>query len=254
MPLASDQAVCLRVSPFSETSQIVTLFTREHGRLRLIAKGARRHTKSGKSKFDGGLDLLDGGDAVFSFAPERELAILIEWRLRDRHQPLREALRPLYLGLFAAELVERLLEEQDPNPKLFDQLQRLLVRLSEPKAREAVSLAFCLNLLRQVGVLPDFSRCEGAPSPQQSRHLGFSPGLSRLVCDDRLVETPDAVPLPHAALGAMTSLLRLARAGGPLPTLEQSQVDPAYRVLVAHIQEQTGTRLKSARYVQAYTK
>ena len=48
-------------------------FAREHGVIRLIAKGAHRRTKAGASKFDGGIDLLDLGDAVFSHAPEREL-------------------------------------------------------------------------------------------------------------------------------------------------------------------------------------
>src|SRR5688500_6513039 len=95
MPLVRDQAVCLRVMPYSETSQILSLFTREHGRVRLIAKGATRRTKAGKSKFDGGLDLLDSGDAVFSFAPERDLSILAEWRLRDGHLGLRRDLRAL---------------------------------------------------------------------------------------------------------------------------------------------------------------
>ena len=249
MPLVRDQAVCLRVLPYSETSQIVSLLTREHGRVRLIAKGARRHTKAGKSKFDGGLDLLDSGDAVFSFHPEKELSILTEWRLRDGHLGLRDSLRAMYLGQFAAELIERLLEEHDAHPRLFDQLERLLVRLADPPVREAVALAFVLNLLRQAGVLPDFGRCDGGASPQGARRLGFSPRLARLVCDEQVDHTPDSIPVPPAALEAITSLLRLARGGGSLPELSPEQVQPAYRVLGAHIEAQTGSRLRVARFV-----
>ena len=249
MPLVRDQAVCLRVFPYSETSQILSLLTREHGRVRLIAKGARRTTRAGKSKFDGGLDLLDSGDAVFSLVPERDLSILTEWRVRDGHRGLRSDLRAMYLGLLAAELVDLLLEEHDAHPRLFDQLERLLVRLSEPDAREAVSLAFVLNLLRQAGVLPDFGRCHGGASPQAAQRLGFSPRLSRLVCDEALDEAPDAIPVPPQALEAVTALLRLPRGGGPLPALTSRQAEPAYRLLVAHIQAQTGSRLRVARFV-----
>jgi DNA repair protein RecO (recombination protein O) len=249
MPLVRDQAICLRVLPYSETSQILSLLTREHGRIRVIAKGARRQTKAGKSKFDGGLDLLDSGDAVLSLSLERDLSILAEWSLRDGHRGLRTDLRTMYLGLFAAEFVERLLEEHDAHPRLFDQFERLLARLLEPDAREAVALAFCLNLLRQAGVLPDFGRCEGASSPETANRLGFSPRSSRLVCDDVLDATPDAIPLPAPALGAITSLLRLPRAGGALPALTRRQVDPAYRLLIAHIQVQTGARLRVARFI-----
>ena len=118
MALARDRCICLRKVEYSETSQILTLFGREHGLLRLIAKGAHRRTKAGASKFDGGLDLLDLGDAVFSLRLEKDLATLTEWSLRDGHLELRQNLRALYLGQYAAELCSLLVEEQPPPPAL----------------------------------------------------------------------------------------------------------------------------------------
>lgn len=249
MTLVHDQAVCLRVTPYSETSQILSLFSREHGRVRLIAKGATRRTKAGKGKFDGGLDLLDSGDAVFSFAPDRELCVLTEWRLRDGHLALRRDLRAMYLGLYAAELIERLVEQHDAHPKLFDQLERLLLRLGDVESREAVAVAFQLNLLRQVGLLPDFGRCADGSPADSSQRLGFSPRLARLVCDEEIVTTPDSLPVSPEALEAIMTLLRLPRAGGELPALSRAQAEAANRLLVAHVQEQTGARLRLARYI-----
>ena len=251
MPLVTDQAICLRVTPFSETSQVVTLLTREYGRVRMIAKGARRTTKAGKGKYDGGLDLLDAGDATFSHAPEKDLSLMTEWRLTDGHLDLRHDGRALWLGLYAAELVDRLVEEHDAHPRLFDQLRRLLVRLADAEAREAVALAFQLNLLRQTGVLPDFARCaDGRPAGAAGR-VAFSPRLAQLVCDGQVDEAAGAVALPPIALDAVLTLLRLAKAGGTLPPLGRDATDPANRVLIAHVQEQTGSRLRLARYVLA---
>src|SRR3954463_233649 len=105
MALATDRCICLRKFEYSETSQILTLFAREHGLLRVIAKGAHRKTKAGASKFGGGVDLLDRGQAVFTHAPERDLATLTEWQLTEGHLELRRSLRSIYLGLYAAELV-----------------------------------------------------------------------------------------------------------------------------------------------------
>lgn len=249
MPLVRDSAVCLRVSPYSESSQIVTLFCREYGRIRLIAKGALRRTKAGKSKFDGGLDLLDSGLAIFSHAPEKDLSLLTEWQLRDGHLALRKNLRATYLGLYAGELIDRLIEEHDAHPKLFDQFERLLLRLPGDDVRESVSLAFQLNLLRQTGVLPDFSRCIGGATPSRARQLAFVPSESRLACDDEVDAHRDAIELPREALDAIVSLLRLARTGGDLPRLTRDQTDPANAVLAAHVREQTGQRLRLARYV-----
>src|SRR5215471_16518543 len=126
MPLVADQCICLRKFEYSETSQILTLLAKSHGLLRVIAKGAHRKTKAGASKFGGGIDLLDLGEAVFTDAPERELATLTEWQLIDGHLELRRSLRSVYAGLFAAELVTALFEEHDPHPILFEKLQQTL--------------------------------------------------------------------------------------------------------------------------------
>src|SRR3954453_5620017 len=108
MPLTRDRCICLRKTEYSETSQIVTLFSRERGLVRAIAKGAHRRTKAGASKFDGGMDFLEVGDAVFTDDVTRDLATLTEWSLREGHLELRRDLRAMHLAWYAGELVDRL--------------------------------------------------------------------------------------------------------------------------------------------------
>lgn len=260
MPIVRDQAVCLRVTPFSETSQVVTLFTREHGRLRLLAKGATRRTKAGKGKFDGGLDLLDAGDAMFTHNPERDLSLLTEWKLTDGHRELRRDLRAMWLGQYCGELVDRLIEEHDPHPKLYDGFERLLTRLAEPEVREAVALAFTLNLLRQMGLLPDFNRCRLADRPMplmravnEGHPVVFDVDASQFICgelNEPLSRShPRSVPVPRSALDAILSLLSLTKNGGGLPQLSQPDATAAHRVLAAHVRHQIEGRLRMARYV-----
>src|SRR6185312_238607 len=148
MPLVHDRCICLRKVEYSETSQILTLFSREHGITRVIAKGAHRRTKAGASKFDGGIDFLDVGEAVFSHDPARDLVPLTEWSLREGHLELRKSLRGIYLGLYAAELVSRLIEEHDPHPDLFDRMEWMLPELATPR-REETFLSLQLDLLRE---------------------------------------------------------------------------------------------------------
>src|SRR5687768_2231699 len=111
MSLVQDRCICVRRVEYSETSQILTLFSRAHGMVKVIARGAHRRTKAGASKFDGGIDLLDVGDAVFTHYTDRDLCTLTEWTLREGHPELRRTLRGLYLGFYAAELVSFLIEE-----------------------------------------------------------------------------------------------------------------------------------------------
>ena len=257
MPLVRSQAVCLRVSPFSETSQIVTLLTRDFGRLRLMAKGARRTTKAGKGKFDGGLDLLDFGQAMFSHQPEKELSLLTEWKLESGHPLLRKTLRGLWLGLYAGEIVDRMIEEHDPHPRLFDGMLRLLDRLPDEQVREPVALAFIMNVLRQVGVLPDFQRAIDGESVtaavEAGEPLAFDPEESRLIVGPAAMDAVrlhrHTIAVSTESMDVMLRLLRLARTGGSLPDVSRRAADGAHRLLGTHVQHQSGSRLRMLRYV-----
>src|ERR1035437_4334469 len=158
MALVRDRCICLRKVEYSETSQILTLLGLERGLFRVIAKGAHRRTKAGASRFDGGADLLDVGEAVMSDPADRDLATLTEWKLAEGHLSLRRELRPLHLALFAAELVG-LLHENDPHPRIYRLLLWLLGELPSPRREEAF-VAFQLSLLRELGYLPPLIACE----------------------------------------------------------------------------------------------
>src|SRR3954465_15987768 len=103
----TDHAICLRVTDFSETSQIVGLFTREHGLVPLIAKGSKRTSK--KNTMSGPLDLLTSGEVVFVPAKEQrgapgsgqsaQLGTLAAWELADHRQTLRANLAGLNAGM-----------------------------------------------------------------------------------------------------------------------------------------------------------
>lgn len=153
MALMNDRAICVRTFDYSETSQILWLFTQDHGLMRVIAKGARRMTKAGASSFDGGVDLLDEGSCVFTDRIEKDLNTLTAWKLVDGHQPLRRSQRALYLALYAAEIVGNVFEARDPHPNVFERLAATL-KLLETQSLEEAALALVLDLLDESGYMP----------------------------------------------------------------------------------------------------
>lgn len=245
MPLVHDRAICIRKVEYSETSQILTLFSRGHGRVQVIAKGARRRTKAGASKFDGGVDLLDLGEAVFSHSPERKLSPLCEWHQANGHLDLRGNLRALYLAQYAAELVAMLFEENDPHPALFDRLERVIDDLATPQIEEAF-LAFQLELLREAGYLPELSACVecGAMLEEGSRAF-FSPMRGGAICRNCEGLVPDRIEIDVRLLRLTTSLFGPAR----LPRLTRHQTDPINRFLAQHVEHTLGRRLRMSRWV-----
>jgi DNA repair protein RecO (recombination protein O) len=252
MPLFADRAICLRKFEYSETSQILSLFGREQGVVRVLAKGAHRRTKAGASKFGGGVDLLEEGQAVFIHDTNRDLGTLTEWSLAEGHLALRRNLRGLYLGLYAAEMVGMLIQEHDPHPNLFERLGVLLGELTTA-AREEAFLAFELDLLREAGYGVRLSTCCVCGRPiadRQGRH--FSPSRGGAVCRDCEGTVPDRLSVDPRLLGLMRMVQRLPRVGGTverLPRLTRHQSDPVNRLLAGHIQHVAGRRVRVGDYV-----
>jgi DNA repair protein RecO (recombination protein O) len=252
MPLVHDRCICLRKIEYSETSQILALFARGHGLVRVIAKGAHRRTKAGASKFDGGVDLLDVGDAVFTGDPGRDLGTLTEWSLRDGHRALRSSLRGLHLGTYAAELVGTLVEEHDPHPDLFDRLEATLLECGTPRLEEAF-LAFELDLLRETGYLAELSACVSCGETVGEREPAyFSPGQGGIVCRNCEGVVHDRVSFDPRLLRLVQGVLRLPRNNGAaqrLPRLTRHQTDPLNRLFAGQIEHTLGRRLRLPGYV-----
>ena len=252
MALVQDRCICLRKTEYSETSQILTLFSRAHGIVRVIAKGAHRRTKAGASKFDGGIDFLDVGQAVFSHDPARDLPPLTEWNLCEGHLELRRSLRGIYLGLYAAELVGRLFEEHDAHPDLFDRLEGVLADLATPRREEAF-LAFELDLLRESGYLAELFACALCGTEMDGTEAAFfTPGRGGVVCRNCEGAAPDRTPLDPRLLRMLQGVLRLPRSNGAiirLPQLTRHQTDPINRLFADHVEHTLGKRLKLPRYV-----
>ncbi len=253
MPFARDRCICLRKVEYSETSQILALFARELGIVRLIAMGAHRRTKVGASKFDGGVDLLDLGDAVFAHAPERDLPPLTEWQLVDGHLELRRSLRGMYLGLYAAELIATLIEEHDAHPNLFDRFQQTLRDLATPRVEEAF-LAFELDLLRETGYLPELLTCVqcGCATSERGERVFFTPARGGVVCRNCEMTTPDRIETDPRLIRMVQGLMRLPRDGSSverLPRLTTHQTNPVNRIIAEHVEHMLSRRLRMPRYV-----
>jgi DNA repair protein RecO (recombination protein O) len=253
MSLVSDRCICLRKVEYSETSQILLLFRRSHGLGRVIAKGAHRVTKTGASKFGGGIDLLDLGEAVFTHRPEKDLATLTEWKLREGHLDLRRTLRGMHLAFYAAELVGLLIEEHDPHPDLFDKLEQVLLELAGPRVEQAF-LAFELDLLKATGYLPSMDACISCGTGIDARSAAaFEAARGGILCRNCEAAFPHRLPIDGRLLGVVQYILRLQDDGSlrRLPHLTRAQTDPINQVLAGHLEHTLDRRLKMPKHILA---
>ena len=127
MALLSDTAICMRCWDYSETSQTVSLLTKEHGLIRGIAKGSKRDNGS----FSGGFDPLTRGNIVARLKESSDLATLAEWQLEHVWWTIRKSLPVNRASIYMADLVGRMITDQDPHTNVFDALSVALDRMEE---------------------------------------------------------------------------------------------------------------------------
>jgi len=154
MPRFKEQAVCIRHLDWSETSQVVVLFTENRGKLRGLAKGSRRTSPGAVARFSGGIELLTLGQVVGMTRPSSELATITEWDLQQPFHHLRTSLEAHRLGLYAADLAGAMLADEDAHPRSFAAMVDFLHELDKPAARPAALLKFQWRLLADCGYRP----------------------------------------------------------------------------------------------------
>lgn len=181
-PVAAEKALglVLRTTDWSETSRIATVWTRELGKVRVLAKGGRRL----KSNFESALDLLTLCTIVLLRKSSGSLDLLTEAQVKERFPRLRTDLPALYAGYYIAELLSDWTEDYDPHPALFDEALATLRDLGAPGVATGPRLArFEMVLLRELGYSPVLDRCAacGAEVPAAA---AFSPAAGGIVCRD----------------------------------------------------------------------
>jgi DNA repair protein RecO (recombination protein O) len=207
-------ALVLRVVEFSETSSVVALFTRDFGKVRALAKGARRP----KGPFESALDLLALCRIVFLRKSSDSLDLLTEAKLERRFRPPGGSLSNLYAAYYVAELLNELTDDYDAHPALFDAADDTLAALAGPGHFAASLVRFELTALRELGHLPSLAACGecGTPVPHAGR-VPFSQAAGGVLCENCRVGQKQIISISADALAA---LARFAEPGEGATDLE----------------------------------
>jgi DNA repair protein RecO (recombination protein O) len=248
--LTKDLAICIRAIDYSETSQIVTFFTKVAGKIDAIAKGSKRP----KSPFDGPIEVLSHGNIVFVDSASDKLATLTEFQQHPAFTNLHNNLLLMYTCLFAAELLNSLTHEHDPHPGLFDGFLEFLHNANQqhPTGNEqrdilALLILFQLTLLNEIGLQPILSHCVNCKTRYENRASSirhpvyFSSSANGLICRDCEPSFPDKIRLSKDASACLLSLKQI-------PDSAEKTLKEIEKVLVHHFTELLGRPPKMAGY------
>ncbi len=133
---------------FGEADRILSVYTKNHGRLSLIAKGIRKP----KSKKRGHLEVFSY--IRFQAVSGRSLDIMTEAEVVDSFNQIRHNLKRVALAYYFMEVIGRTTHENEPNKELFDLILNDLNHLKSAKKLKALRLDFVLRLLTLLGFWP----------------------------------------------------------------------------------------------------
>lgn len=153
--MPSTDALVLRTVDFSETSLIVTLYTRQFGKIEALAKGGRRL----RGSFESSLDLLARNSVVFIQKRGDALDLLTESRLLRRFRIHSKNLAGTFGGYYVAELVNSFTALHDPMPVLYDLTVKALNQLEEGRLVMRTLTRFEGRLLHLLGHAPSLGQC-----------------------------------------------------------------------------------------------
>ncbi|MGC8667914.1 MAG: DNA repair protein RecO [Chthonomonadales bacterium] len=245
MPLYRVHAIVLRRMDLGETDRVLRLLTREAGRLSAIAKGARRPT----SRFAGATEPFTASRMLL--ATGKTFQIVSQCEMDQAFPNLRQDLEGIARAAYLCELVERLTDEQEPLPVLFDLLMETLKLLDAARMdRDAVVHMFELKLLAERGYEPQVSRCVECGASVEGSGLGFSASMGGALCRRHRYGAQDAVPIRATTLHCMAEMLALAPDPACGLQLPPETLKDLERCLRSYIAWHTEPTLRTAEFLQ----
>src|SRR6266511_2866157 len=211
------EAVIIRRADFGEADRVLTLITPQ-GKRRVVAKGARKTT----SRLAGHIELFT--HASLLLAVGRNLDIITQSMILHGFDQLRGDLRRIGAAYYAAELIDRLTEEDDENRPAFELLVTTLAALDTSRNPDLALRFYELHLLGYLGYRPQLYHCAVCQEALTEEANRFSPAGGGALC-------PRCGPTDRAAIPMSLPAFKLLRflQAQPLDAIERLNISPAVR-------------------------
>jgi DNA repair protein RecO (recombination protein O) len=241
MALGKSAAVVIGSFPLGESDRLVTFYSRDFGKIRGVAKAARRM----RSRFGSALELCTLGELVFFDTGRSELVRIDHFDITRPFNRVRENLETLAQAAWVVECVARLTAERDRHVALFSLLVRALRALEGSPAPARVAICFGVRCIEALGHRPRLDACvecgRAYPFPRPSL------GEGGLICGACARASVDTMPISPAAITAAERLRSLSWDEALALPLARTEADLA-AVLEAQVARLIGHPPRASRF------
>lgn len=239
------EGIVLRHADMGEADRLIVLFTPFRGKMRAVARGARRPT----SKLAGHLEQFTHTSVLV--ARGRNLDLITQAQTVDSFIAVRESLRLVLYASYAVELVERSTEWESENRALFDVLQRMLRHVSTARRLDAALRAFELEALATLGYRPQLDACVACGRDLAAERNGFSSTAGGVLCPLCRGREGDQHDISAATLATLRHLQRGGLAAAERLEMSQAVRSQSEALLAVYISDRLEYSLNSANVLRA---
>ncbi len=236
-----EEGIVIRKKDFGEADKILTLYTRDRGRVTAFAPGARKVT----SRKASATELFTHG--VYFFSEGKNMDVITESEVLNSFYPLRDDLPKAALAFYLAELLDFLLPEGQPNYPVYRLFLESVSLLSRAKRRHELWVrAFEIKALSQLGYGPELFQCAHCTAPLSAEKYFQAPS-GGTVCRDCF---EDGILLNEEQLLFLRDLSRLNWNELSRLRFEDHHLYDAEKILGYYLREVLEKELSTADFVR----
>ncbi|MBI1977149.1 MAG: DNA repair protein RecO [Candidatus Omnitrophica bacterium] len=202
MAIRRDEVFVLKRIPLRETSLVVTVFGREGGKFKVLAKGVRKEKNPLTARFEPFTHL----SMVYYEKLKSDVHLVSEAAILNSNAPLRERLDRFTYASYMTELIEVLFGAHDPNPEAFDLLSQAL-RLLYDTLPNRVACAFQFKAFEIAGLVPLLNACANCGTTSLNKTF-FSSRQGGVICRSCEHGAGGAIPISKGTVRTLMFFLK----------------------------------------------
>jgi DNA repair protein RecO (recombination protein O) len=235
------EGIVIRTTDYSETNKIVTIYTREWGKVGVMARGAKKPNSrlaAVTQLFSYGYFLIQKGNGLGS---------LQQGEMISSMRTIREDIIHTAYASYVLELTDKCTEEKKPNPYLFELLMQTLNYMNEEYDLDILVHIYQMKMLNSLGLYPILNKC--SVCGETDGHFSFSIRENGFICHRCLEKDPYHFKISAATLKLLRIFyyLDLSRLGDISVKTETKK--ELKKVIDAYYEEYSGLHLKSKRFL-----
>jgi DNA repair protein RecO (recombination protein O) len=236
------EGIVIKTIPYGESNTILTLYTKELGKIGVMARGAKKP----KSRFTSIAQLFTYG--IFVFQKGQGLGTLQQGEALLSFRKIREDLVKTAYAAYLVELLDRHTTENELRTDLFGWIKQALEYIDHGTDPEVITFLFEMKIMKVAGIVPELSKCVSCKTPEGD--FSFSIKEGGLLCEKCSFKDPYRINISKSAARLLNMFYHfdLNRLGSV--SLKKETKRELRNLFDAYLDEYSGVYLKSKKFLK----